>query len=106
MSSFIEEFIARKEKAKNLIKDDIYLKWLESFTDKYRKFSDDSWLYSPTEISKEDNENVRDISLLFEALYKIVTEYYVDILYEDVFAGENFWFCYNNKYYNMKGDCS
>lgn len=62
---------AEEEFKKELLVCDYYFEWLNSFTDKYVAFSNNSWKYCPWQITEEDNINVNKISLL----YKMVESY-------------------------------
>ena len=68
---FVEKFIQDREKAKNIVKDNVYMLWLEKFTTVYSGFSDDNWLYCPEKISADDLANVNSLSFFFEG----ITEY-------------------------------
>lgn len=101
MNDFVKELIERKEKINKMIENFEYINWLEEFSKKYNKFSDDSWLYSPSEIDKDDYDKVIMLGDFYDGLYRYAYEHYVDFFFEDTFAGENFWFVYNNVYYNI-----
>lgn len=78
---WIEEYIA-KEKTNNIKRQEMlsntdYMKWLDSFTIEHSKFSDDDWLYFPEKISKQDNEQVYNLRLLYEIIEKYASKNYI-----------------------------
>ena len=62
--------IEQRQKTEMKVNND-YINWLERFTTIYNSFSDDSWIYNPTEILQNDHENVNKLHLL----YHIIEEY-------------------------------
>ena len=52
---WFEKMRISDEKRKEIFSNTNYIKWLEGFTTKYESFADDSWLYTPTELSQEEN---------------------------------------------------
>ena len=78
-SQFLEEIKKRNAVKEELVSDDNYIRWLEKFTFKYKKFIDDTWLYKPEELSEFDSKNVGKIGLFFEALSDYCRKYYINI---------------------------
>ena len=66
-----EKFERREKSKRRIIENDNYILWLIKFTKEHPRFATDDWLYTPSLISKEDNENVTDLGLLFD----IIEEY-------------------------------
>lgn len=68
----LEEYIARykadREKAKNIVTNDKYMRWLAKFSYTYTAFADDTWLYMPEKLSAEDLEKVNSLSFFFEGI--------------------------------------
>jgi len=84
---------SKNSKMQAMIANTNYLKWLEKFTLNYPNFTDNDWLYFEDKISKEDNEKINDLHLLYEAI--------------ELYASKNY--IYPNKYffgsyYNIKLD--
>ncbi|MBQ8891627.1 MAG: hypothetical protein IJ068_02050 [Bacilli bacterium] len=59
---------ARKNKIHEIVSNDVYIKWLERFTNKYDKFQDDEFFYDKKHLSDEDLDNVNNLSLFFDAI--------------------------------------
>lgn len=99
IKKFTEE-LEKKIKAQNdLVEKDAYIKWLEEFTEKYPKFSDDTWLYKQDEISKEDYANVTKISTFFGAIQRYAEQNYISSMPCDY--GEIYSVKYNGKVYEI-----
>jgi len=82
MQKFIDNFKKseriKQNKIKLILEHDDYISWLKTFTMKYPDFSDDEWLYFPSEISKNDNENVNDLNLLYEVVENYANKNYIE----------------------------
>lgn len=72
-----------------------YLKWLETFTKEHQSFVDSDWLYSSEKISKEDNENVSKLHLLYEGIELYAKNHHIYPI------NCNFWYYYNIKLDNI-----
>ena len=76
------ERVLLKQKRDRIIKDEMfsdydYINWLESFTDTYAHFSEDSWCYKKDDISEEDLEKVKDLHLLLEGIEDYCNRNYI-----------------------------
>lgn len=81
----LKEYYDARDKAKRaIVESDNYILWLTEFTKEHPLFSTDDWIYTPNLISKEDNDNVNDLELLFS-----IIEEYADINYFPL--GETQW---------------
>lgn len=58
----------RKQQKNLLLSKEDYILWLEEFTSKYPIFSDTDWLYNSTDLEEKDQENINQISLLYEII--------------------------------------
>ena len=90
---YIEGLKVSEVKRKEMFSNTNYLKWLESFTIEHQSFTDDTWLYYPERISKEDNEKVANLHLLYEGI--------------DLYAKKNYIYpteCEFGGYYRIKLD--
>ena len=67
----------RNDKIKALISNIDYIKWLIDFTKDKKGFSDTDWLYSSEELSDTDQENVDNLELLFEGIYRYAKNNYI-----------------------------
>lgn len=79
----IDGLIKSQERAKSIVADNVYMLWLEKFTNIYPLFSDDTWLYKPDEISTEDSENVADLCSFFNGLSGYAEKNFLPIYSED-----------------------
>lgn len=93
LDDWFEKMRISDEKRKEMFSNTNYIKWLEGFTTKYESFADDSWLYTPTELSQEENEKVANLHLLYEGI--------------ELYAKKNYIYptkCDFGGYYNIKLD--
>lgn len=93
LDDWFEKMRISDEKRKEMFSNTNYIKWLEGFTTKYESFTDDSWLYTPTELSQEENEKVANLHLLYEGI--------------ELYAKKNYIYpteCDFGGYYNIKLD--
>ena len=77
ISGYIESLKISEEKRKEILSDTNYLKWLEGFTIEHQSFSDNDWIYFSEKISKEDNENIKNLHLLFEGIELYAKKNYI-----------------------------
>lgn len=78
-----------------------YIRWLEEFTLLHETFTDETWLYKPEEISKADNDNVKRLSLFFEAMSRYCRKYYIDTQFNERFETERIYIKYNDVVYQF-----
>lgn len=90
----LEEMKKREAEKKELFSNYDYILWLEKFTLLYERFTDDSWLYKPEELSEVDIKNVGKIALFFEALSDYCHKYYINVASNEMFESE----CINIKH--------
>ncbi len=74
---YIQEYIRKKDRMKELVISEEYIKWLEEFTKKHPTFNDNEWLYFPEKISKEDNEMVQILSEFFSYIENFADNHYI-----------------------------
>ena len=87
----MEEEKNREKRIKELITEGEYILWLEKFTIKYTRFSDNDWLYCPEEILEADRARVEELTLFYQGI--------------DEYANKNFIFpssCDFGNYYCIK----
>lgn len=101
MNQFIQKMQKVNADKKEIVSDYTYISWLEKFTLQHESFSDDSWLYKPEEISKDDNANVNRLQLFFEALSDYCHKYYIDIAYNKDFEVERINIKHNGVGYQL-----
>lgn len=101
MGQFIEKMQKQNADKKEIVSDYTYISWLEKFTLLHGRFADDSWLYKPDELSKEDNANVNKLQLFFEALSDYCHKYYIDIAYNKDFEVERINIKHNGVGYQL-----
>lgn len=92
-------FEKAQAKAKAIISNNKYMLWLEKFTASHPSFTDDTWLYSPEDISKEDYDNVADICSFFDGIMHYANKNYLHIYYDC--DGSNVFIKFNNIGYNL-----
>lgn len=83
INDVIEGLIKSQERAKSIVADTNYMLWLEKFSGIYLVFSDDTWLYNPEAISKEDSENVAELCSFFNGLSGYAEKNFLPIYSED-----------------------
>lgn len=66
----------KEEKMKVMFSDETYILWLNKFSDKHSKFTDDEWYYYSQELTEKDKNNVANLSLLFEVIDKYASSNY------------------------------
>lgn len=64
----MEEEKNRKRRIKEIITGGEYILWLEKFTIKHTRFSDNDWLYCPEEISEEDRKGLEELNLFYQGI--------------------------------------
>lgn len=96
---YVQEYIRKKDRMKELVISEEYIKWLEKFTVDHPTFNDNEWLYFPEKISKEDNEMVKLLSEFFSYIENFADNYYI---YPSGQAREEYYSIeYNNKVYEI-----
>lgn len=83
INEVIAGLIKSQERAKSIVADTSYMLWLENFTNSIPIFSDDSWLYHPDEISKEDAEKVNDLCSFFNGISAYAERNFLPIYSKD-----------------------
>ena len=68
MDDIITQFSKKRQRIAVMFSSYDYMNWLEKFVGIHGEFYDDSWLYEPEKISKEDYEKVLDLPLFFEGI--------------------------------------
>lgn len=100
--SVVERLIERMEQEKKLVSNYDYISWLEKFTLLHESFADNSWLYSPGEISKEDLSNVENLCYFFNGITDgYCQKYYINTDSHDDFERECIHIKYNNVGYQI-----
>ncbi len=72
-----------QKRAKTIVADNVYMLWLENFTNTIPIFSDDTWLYSPNELSKEDAEKVEELCSFFNGIAEYAERNFLPIYSKD-----------------------
>jgi len=96
---YIQEYIRKKDRIKELVFSEEYIKWLEKFTKKHPTFNDNEWLYFPEKISKEDNEMVNLLCEFFGYIENFADNYYIYPKEGD--HGRYYSIEYNDKVYEI-----
>lgn len=99
INEVISAFESAQEKAKLIVSNNEYILWLESFTASHPRFTDDAWLYSPEEISKEDYAKVTDICSFFDGIIHYANKNYLRTY--DECDGQYVYIKFNNIGYNI-----
>ena len=95
LERIVSDMTKRNLKKKKIISNYDYISWLEKFTLSHDSFADDSWLYNPSEISKEDLKNVRMLDIFFGALSEYCHKYYINIDCDEEYEEERINLKYN-----------
>ena len=74
---FIEELIERINKQKEIQSNPKYINWLEKFTERYPRFTDDDILYEKKFKSAEDIDGVNNLSLLYNVIEEYAQKNYI-----------------------------
>lgn len=95
----IAEYQEKEKQKRELVEKTDYITWLEKFTNEHPSFSDNTWLYSQNEISKEDYANVCKLDMFFSVIYEFADNNYIDGIPCDY--GEYYIIEYNGKMYEI-----
>jgi hypothetical protein len=95
LERIVSDMNKRNLKKKKIISNYDYISWIEKFMLSHDSFADDSWLYNPSEISKEDLQNVRMLDIFFGALSEYCHKYYINIECDEEFEEERINLKYN-----------
>lgn len=101
LERILSDISRRNQKKKALIANYDYISWLENFSLSHDCFSDDSWMYTPSEISKEDLKNVQILDLFFNALSEYCHRYYINIAWNEDCEEERINLEYNGVAYQF-----
>lgn len=85
----LADLIRLQRLEKELISNTEYILWLENFTIAHPCWSDDTWLYSPEEISKEDYEKVKQLHRFFNGIIDYAERNFIPHYYDE-FGTYNF----------------
>lgn len=77
MNNYFENILNQRKESIKMSSNDDYIIWLENFTSKYSKFSDDDWLYCPEKISEIDQNNVKKLNLFFDGIETYASKNYI-----------------------------
>lgn len=83
INELVADLIRSQELVKTLISNTEYILWLEKFTISNPSFADDSWLYQPEKISKEDSKRVDELSSFFEGIMEYVDRNFIPLGYDE-----------------------
>ena len=67
----------KEAKMKAMFSDETYILWLNKFSEKHSKFTDDEWYYYSQELTEKDKNNVANLYLLFEIIDKYASSNYI-----------------------------
>lgn len=99
MLDYVTRQRIKEEKMKVMFSDETYILWLNKFSEKHSKFTDDEWYYYSQELTENDKNNVANLFLLFEVIDKYASSNYI---YP---TSDNWgWFysiTYGDMYYNV-----
>lgn len=74
----IERLKRDQEKQQTIMSNPEYITWLESFTSKYPSFSDETWLYCPDELSKQDREQIANLQFLYSGIEEYAKKHNIE----------------------------
>ena len=93
----IEKDKKKRQRVLELVYNYDYINWLENFTKTHSSFADDDWLYFPENLSKQDYERVRELSIFYNVIKKYADKNYI---YEKQNIMESAHHSYNTIKYN------
>lgn len=102
--NYVDEYIKsikkRQTRAEKIISNDDYLEWLVAFIQslEHNRFCDDTWLYSPEKISKENHKNINNLNLLVDICINKARENFIKVYAHDSFCGEEVYVKYKDFY--------
>lgn len=76
-----------------------YMKWLEKYTKKNSLILDDTWVFQPRKIKKENREKINKLYLLFNLICEYASEN--NIIFKGNELDTYYTIGYNNHYYNI-----
>lgn len=82
----VEALLKAEEMEKSIISNTDYMLWLEHFTIIHPAFSDETWLYEPDKISKDDSEKVDNLQHFFHAIKAYAYRNFLPIYQEDFYT--------------------
>ena len=98
---YAEMLKATQEAEEQLVSNCDYILWLEDFTQTYKTFSTNSWLYAQKEISEESYDNVQKLFLFFNAISNYCYKFYINIEWYESFERERVHIKHNNVGYQL-----
>ena len=92
----VNDLIKKLKKKEKIKTNSDSISWLEKYTDKYPRFTDDEFLFEKKVKNVNDKENVEDLGLLFEVINEYANNNYLYAIKDSGYAGH-----YNIKYHNI-----
>lgn len=83
IDELLADLIRSQELGKELVSNTEYILWLENFTIATPCWSDDTWLYCPEKISKEDYNRVKELHCFFNGIMDYAKRNYIPSQYDE-----------------------
>lgn len=99
IDNYIEKEIEKNEKSEKIISNNEYMLWLENFSSKHNNFCDDYWIKPNNNITEEDIQNVKNLSILFEAISNYANDNFIEPIYYSL--GEYYYIKFNDTFYQI-----
>lgn len=100
IDSYIEQYLSSLSNNMSIVSSEDYHNWLDTFIENHFCFSDDTWLYSQDEISKDDYKKVELLSTFFTYISNLAYEQNIfgtgneyDLTFYFKMKGKNYRIC-------------
>lgn len=101
VNKVLADLIRTQELEKELVSNTEYILWLENFTSTHTYWSDDTWLYCPEKISKEDYKRVEELHCFFNGIVDYAERNFIPT-YNDEYGYDTYIFIqFNNVGYRI-----
>ena len=87
MKKIFEELDERENKKLEIKSKTNYIEWLERFTEKYPRFTDDDFLYNKKIKSSEDIDGINCLSILYDVIEEYAQNNYIYLTENNEYSG-------------------
>lgn len=82
VNEVVAALVHSQEMAKRLVSNNEYILWLENFTIANPTFGDDTWIYYPDKLSKEDSERVDELCSFFNGIMEYADRNFMPVCHD------------------------